>query len=237
MPPNSLAIAVVRRGRSRNGGRPDKDGSARCGSGPYYCGMAGVHQGGAWLGSIGHSNHQLSQFLGLVADADIEVVADVRSTPRSVYAPWFERDTLRASLTASGVRYVFLGDALGGRPASPAMYDAEGRVRYDLVAVSPSFRAGLVRLLEGCASFRVAMMCAEENPSACHRRLLIARAVEDLGVDVVHVRGDGSCVRESELTQQDRQDQMSLFGQEDPRPWRSIRSVSPSGPRKASSEH
>jgi uncharacterized protein (DUF488 family) len=131
---------------------------------------------------------------------------------------------------------VFLGDSLGGRPEASELYDADGHDRYDLVARSPAFESGLDRLIAGAEQQRVAVMCSEENPSHCHRRLLIARALEGRAVSVAHLRRDGSAISEEELVEAERADQMSLFGEEDPRPWKSIRSVSRNGPPRGSSE-
>lgn len=197
--------------------------------------MSAVDGSAITLWSIGHSNVPIDHLLKLLGNADIEVVADVRTIPRSGYATWFDREPLREALAACGIAYVFLGSPLGGRPDSPDLYDADGHVRYDLVAETDKFREGLERLMRGASERRVAMLCSEEDPSACHRRLLIGRVVEGLGVDVLHLRGDGSITSETELTDQERSDQMGLFGEEDPRPWRSIRSVSPNGPPKDSS--
>jgi len=152
---------------------------------------------GIW--SIGHSNHALPRFLELLRQAEVDVVADVRSQPFSRFSSHFRRRELRSRLLEAGLGYVFLGDELGGRPSDPELYDAEGHVLYGDVAGTDRFRAGVRRLLEEAASHRVSMLCAEEDPTACHRRLLVARVLGEQGVEVTHVRGDGSTVTESEL--------------------------------------
>ncbi len=72
--------------------------------------------------TIGHSNHAPERFLGLLAGAGVEMVADVRSTPASRRLPQFNRHTLETSLHAAGLSYLWLGRELGGRPADPALY-------------------------------------------------------------------------------------------------------------------
>jgi uncharacterized protein (DUF488 family) len=42
-------------------------------------------------------------------------------------------------------------------------------------------------------------MCSEEDPARCHRRLLVTRALTGRGVEVRHIRGNGSVVTEAEL--------------------------------------
>jgi hypothetical protein len=122
----------------------------------------------------------------------------------------------------AGVGYVFLGGELGGRPREPDLYDDEGHVLYGEVAATDRFRAGLRRLLEQAARHRVAMLCAEEDPTGCHRRLLVGRVLGDQGVAVTHIRGDGSTVAESDLAAHSSAAVQSvLFGEA----WRSVRPV------------
>lgn len=175
--------------------------------------------------TIGHSNHGPDRFGELVVEAGLEVVVDVRSVPRSGYAPHFDQAPLRSALQRIGVDYVFLGGALGGRPADDACYDADGHVRYDRVAASSAFAEAMGRLRSLLVDQRVAVMCGEEDPTHCHRRVLVGRVLLDAGVDVVHVRGDGRHQPEAELAplppvvvEQD------LFGDERST-WRSARPV------------
>ena len=86
------------------------------------------------LYSIGHSNTDVDVFLDLLGRHRIEVVADVRSSPFSRHAPHFNREQLKRALANRRVRYVYMGDELGGRPSDPVMYDEQHHVRYDLLA-------------------------------------------------------------------------------------------------------
>jgi uncharacterized protein (DUF488 family) len=71
---------------------------------------------------------------------------------------------------------------------------------YEERARSPEFLAGLEELLELAAERRTAILCAEEDPRRCHRRLLITPALERRDVEVVHLRGDGRVESESSLS-------------------------------------
>ena len=142
--------------------------------------------------TVGHSNHPRERFAReLLQPHGIAVLADVRSTPYSRFAPEFDREALRSFLTARDVRYVYFGDDLGGRPTDPACYK-DGRVCYNRAARTASFRRGLDGLLTEAASHRVAVMCSESEPLNCHRTLLVAQALDESGVVVEHVRADGS---------------------------------------------
>ncbi|HEY2281638.1 MAG TPA: DUF488 domain-containing protein [Streptosporangiaceae bacterium] len=160
--------------------------------------------------TVGHSTHPVEELVALLQAAQIEVLADVRSQPYSRHNPQFRRENLQASLQEAGLRYVFLGAELGGRPPEPEFYDAKGHARYDLVMGTERFRAGLERLLTGAAAYRVAIMCSEEDPARCHRRLLVTRALVQREVEVWHIRGDGQVVAEADLGRGAGQD--ALFG-------------------------
>lgn len=177
--------------------------------------------------TIGHSNHTAERLLELLRQPGITAVADVRTSPYSAYSSQFNRDQLQRVLEAAEIGYVFLGAELGGRPADPEMYDADGHVRYDLVATSSCFTAGLERLLRGVSTYRVAVLCGEEDPISCHRRRLVGRVLVEHGVALEHLRGDGTVTSEAEIAAREASDfperyQLTLDG---PPPWRSEHAV------------
>src|ERR1700759_2968239 len=65
--------------------------------------------------TIGHSNHAIEKFLGLLEAHGITALADVRSRPYSRRHPQFNRERLSESLKARAIAYVSLGEELGGR--------------------------------------------------------------------------------------------------------------------------
>ncbi len=150
------------------------------------------------LWTVGHSNHAAEHFTGLLAQHEITAVADVRSTPYSFWSIHFNQGHLKASLTQKGIAYTYLGEELGGRPPESGMYDSDGHVLYGEVARTPRFQRGLERLATGMARFRVAIMCSEEDPTQCHRRLLVARAIleHEPSTAALHIRGDGRAAAE-----------------------------------------
>jgi uncharacterized protein (DUF488 family) len=187
------------------------------------------HSSGQLL-TVGHSNHSPEHFQRLLRDNRVEVLVDVRSWPHSRYVEWADRGRLPALVEAVGAKYLFMGDRLGGRPEGDEFYDESGHVLYGRVAASESFRAGIERLRAGAGKCRIAIMCSEEDPTACHRRLLVAKVLLEQGVAVTHVRGDGR--HEAEPGPIDLSEG-SLFDDEE-RLWRSSRSVSPRRPPRTS---
>lgn len=183
------------------------------------------------LFTIGHSNHTLETFLELLRTNRIAVLADTRSQPYSRFAPHFNARELGGEVTKAGLRYLALGKELGGRPEEAEFYDADGYVLYGRLAESPTFLQGVAQLETEAGQRRVAILCSEENPSVCHRRLLITRVLTARGVPVCHIRGDGRVQTETELLVEEeaarnRGGQQSLFDAEEVVEWKSLQSVS-----------
>ena len=177
------------------------------------------------LYTLGHSSHPPEHFVGLLRQHGIQVVADTRSAPYSRYTPQFDREALRELLAAAGVKYLYLGDAVGGRPRDESCYDAEGRVLYGRVAELPEFREAVERLQRGANEFRVALLCSEEDPAHCHRRLLLSRVLLNEGAEIRHIRGDGTLESDAEVARRSGkpliEPQPALFGELDEASWRS----------------
>ncbi len=190
--------------------------------------------------TIGHSNHPPETLFALLAQHRIEVVVDVRSSPYSRYVPQFNRETIGPALQGRAIEYLFLGDLLGGRVEDQRFYDEEGHVLYGQLAQSPGFCQGIERLLALGARSRVAILCGEEDPTDCHRRLLVGRVLGERGLRIVHLRGDGRAQSEAELADDEKfrktKGQLSLFDTAEPIPWKSTQSVSPRKAPKTSSK-
>ena len=158
--------------------------------------------------TVGHSDHTTAAFVDLLGRHGITLVVDVRSQPYSRWAHQFNRETLACDLQNAGIAYRFMGDALGGRPADPTLYDPEQeRPDYQRVEQMPAYQAGIDQLLDLARTEQVAVMCSEGDHCRCHRHLLITQTLLGRGVRVLHIQPDGTTV-EGELAPR----QLSLFG-------------------------
>lgn len=142
------------------------------------------------LYTIGHSTHPADKVLKLLRDHGVTAVADVRSRPYSRMNPQFNRESFSSRLKEAGIAYVFLGRELGARPEDPSCY-VDGKVQYDLLAKTALFQAGLERVVQGMSSHCVALVCAEKDPLACHRAILVCRHLVARGLKVEHILEDG----------------------------------------------
>jgi uncharacterized protein (DUF488 family) len=191
--------------------------------------------------TVGHSNHDIDLWLGLLRQHKVEVVVDTRSSPYSKYVPQFDREVVQHSLEEAGIRYLFFGAELGGRPAEPAYYDASGRVLYSRLRDDARFQAAIARLEAGMERFRVALVCGEEDPAHCHRRLLIGRVLTEHGHTMVHIRGDGRAESDAKVATDSGKPlveaQAELFAEIEEDKWRSTASVLPKRAPASSSAH
>ncbi|WP_442933197.1 DUF488 domain-containing protein [Microcoleus sp. herbarium12] len=142
--------------------------------------------------TIGHSNHSIEAFVFLLQKHEITAVADVRSHPLGRYLPHFNKPEVAASLSAAGIKYVFLGKELGARPKDLSCYDTGGKALYDRIAATPLFSAGIQRLLKGAANYKISLMCAEKDPLTCHRTLLVCHKLKEFNLQINHILSDGN---------------------------------------------
>jgi len=141
--------------------------------------------------TIGHSTHPMGHFLHLLELHNIEVVADVRSSPFSRRNAQYNRENLQESLKAADISYVFFGEELGARSDDPACY-LDNKVQYDRLAKTAIFQVGIQQVIERAETYQAALMCAEKEPLECHRTILIARELNNRGLEIFHILADGT---------------------------------------------
>ncbi len=141
--------------------------------------------------SIGHSNHTWDRFAELLRPHEIELIIDVRSLPRSRFAPWSNRNQFEENLNRMDIDYVWKGDSLGGTPRgsrrSTGKHDRSADDWYQTRSSAPDFLAAIVEISRLAAGKRSAVVCSEGDPSHCHRTLLLAPAFAKHGVDIRHI--------------------------------------------------
>ena len=142
--------------------------------------------------TIGHSNHSWDTFAPLLRAHGIQAAVDVRTNPVSRFAFFANRRSLPLLLEEEGLEYFYLGQTLGGKPSDPSCHDAKGRPDYGKIRSKAFFRQGINELINLSNDFVVAIMCAEEDPAHCHRRLLIGPALEEHEIKLLHIRKGGS---------------------------------------------
>jgi uncharacterized protein (DUF488 family) len=145
--------------------------------------------------TIGHSTRTIAEFGALLTEANVQLVADVRSIPRSRTNPQFNADVLPASLQRLGIGYEHIQE-LGGRrhrargaPPSPnTFWRNESFRNYADYAATAAFKIGLDRLRSLAELHCCAIMCSETLWWRCHRRIISDYLIEQ-GIAVRHIMG------------------------------------------------
>lgn len=148
----------------------------------------------ATVWTLGHSTRTWEEFIGLLREHRIELLADVRHYPSSARVPWTNGPVLAARLGEAGLGYEHLVDLGGYREPRPDSKNGGWRNAgfrgYADHMDTEAFRASLERLVAFGKQRRTAIMCAEAVPWRCHRGLL-SDALLVHGVRVIHILAPG----------------------------------------------
>lgn len=147
--------------------------------------------------TIGHSTRSLGDFIALLSEAQIDLVADIRTVPRSRTNPQFNKDTLPDALAGFGISYehmAALGGLRGKNRTVPrdvnGFWTNDSFHNYADYALSTQFHTGLEHLIEDGAKRRCALMCSEAVWWRCHRRIVTDYLIAN-GETVLHIMGKG----------------------------------------------
>lgn len=143
--------------------------------------------------TIGHSTRAIADFVDLLREAEVKLVADVRTVPRSRTNPQYNGDVLPPTLSAFQIDYTHIA-ALGGlrgragdiADSANAFWENQSFHNYADYAMTDAFRAGLAELQDLGHARRCAIMCAEAVWWRCHRRI-IADYLIAAGETVFHI--------------------------------------------------
>jgi uncharacterized protein (DUF488 family) len=126
--------------------------------------------------TIGHSTRSLEEFIRLLQAHGVRRVVDVRTVPRSLHNPQFNKTSLPESLNKAGLAYVHMPGLGGLRRAKPDSINMGWRNAsfrgYADYMQTPKFDESLEELIRLANQDRIAVMCAEAVPWRCHRSLI-----------------------------------------------------------------
>jgi uncharacterized protein (DUF488 family) len=147
--------------------------------------------------TVGHSTRSVAELAALLREAGADLVADVRTVPRSRANPQFNADTLPDALTAWRIGYRRLpklgglrGRPGGSNPSPNGFWENESFRNYADYALTPGFRDGLAELRALGRERVCAIMCAEAVWWRCHRRIIADYLLIE-GETVFHIMGPG----------------------------------------------
>lgn len=152
------------------------------------------------LYTIGHSNHQLTDFRNLLLKYGIDCIVDVRSIPASKYSPQFNKETLQGFLRSYDMDYQFFGFEFGARRNDS--FNDSGFVDFELTVQTALFQEGVHKLTPLLEKKNIALMCSEADPLECHRFSLVGRYYHEEGLDVNHILKDATISSHEALEQE-----------------------------------
>jgi len=144
------------------------------------------------LYTIGHGTRKPDEFLNILKRFGIAFLIDIRSQPYSKFNPQFNQIALKYLLENNGVKYVYMGDSIGGRPKDVSCYDENGKVDYEIVKTKEFFLKGIERLKTAFKkNINVVILCSESKPCECHRSKLIGRVLNLDDISLKHIDENG----------------------------------------------
>ena len=170
------------------------------------------------LYTIGYGNLEIIRFIQLLKNNNIQVLCDIRSHPYSKFSPEYSQDVLESSLKKHSIKYIFMGNELGGRTDDPNCYDQNHQIDYEKYAETEVFKKGLERLLDGIEKYKIVLMCSEKDPERCHRSLLVARFLKEKHSNIKHIHHNLTVETHGEFEQRivKKMDKnTSIFGDEE----------------------
>jgi uncharacterized protein (DUF488 family) len=147
--------------------------------------------------TFGHGTASQEEILGLLGDAAVELVVDVRTAPGSRRNPHVSRTELANWLPEHGFTYRWdkrLGGFRRPPPDSPDVFWRQEMFRgYAAHMRTPEFASAITELLAFDGTQTV--MCSESVWWRCHRRMIADFLVLARNLPVDHVMHDGRVVR------------------------------------------
>ena len=152
--------------------------------------------------SAGYGSRTFDDFTSLLKEHGLTHVVDVRSTPYSNYQVEFRRENLVKLIPEAGLRYVYMGDTLGGVVS-----------RGEDDASKATFQMGLDRLLLAASdpSKKLCLMCGCLLPHKCHRGAVLGAALTARGVEYLHLDREGAILTQAQLELELFEPQGALF--------------------------
>lgn len=172
------------------------------------------------LYTIGYSGFKINDLIHTLKDRNVSAIIDVRSQPYCSWNPDYNKESLAKYCKEAKLHYRNYIAEFGARQDNPKYFSPDGYLDFEkFTSLSPEFSSGVQKLVNSMAKgFCFVLLCAEKDPSKCHRSIMISRVFSDAGYRVEHLLPQGDSVSQSMLEYRmvdyyfpDRQ-QAGLFG-------------------------
>lgn len=167
--------------------------------------------------TIGYSGFMLDEFIKVLKKYKINALIDVRSSPYSKIYQDYNKLNLQKQLSSNGIIYRNYNNEFGARQED-IRYFTDGYLDFNKYRKSKSFLEGIRKVEEGIKlNYNFALMCAEKDPSTCHRNIMVAKEFYSLGYNVKNILSNGYYESQESIEQRlvdhyfPNRDQLSLF--------------------------
>lgn len=142
--------------------------------------------------TIGYSCFKIDEFINVLKKYKINSLIDVRSNPNSMYYIDYNMSNLESLLKANGIIYRNYKKEFGARQENP-QFHCNGYLDFEKYVKSDSFLEGVRKIEAGIErGYVFAFMCAEKDPSTCHRNIMVAREFYKKGYEIGNILFDGT---------------------------------------------
>jgi uncharacterized protein (DUF488 family) len=152
--------------------------------------------------TLGHSTRSIEEFISILKSYNIKAVVDVRTVPRSLNNPQYNKENLEGILPKAGFDYIHKKELGGWRHSNKDSvnkgWKKESFRSYADYMQTPEFGEALNWLIEYAQQKNTVIVCAETLPWRCHRSL-IADALIVKGYEVIEIFEEGT-FRKHKLT-------------------------------------
>lgn len=162
--------------------------------------------------TAGYGNRSFEGFLALLREFGITHMVDVRSVPQSGYWEDFRKERLALLMRDTEIKYVWMGDTLGGVENSPVLCKDPDSVDLEPLRREPKLALGVTKLIQAAEdpAKKILLMCGCLRPHRCHRSRLLGPAIVERGVELLHISDKGIPVPQEQV-EREAEPQGSLF--------------------------
>ena len=168
--------------------------------------------------TIGYSGFpDQKDFIQCLKINKIRLLIDVRSSPFSAYYQQYDKPVIAELLKSNGIQYRNFAREFGARQENKEFY-RNGRLDFELFTKSAQFLEGVEKIkLAIERGYSPALMCAEKEPSTCHRTIMVSRHFYEKGFPVCHLMPDSKTKTQQDIetelldTYFKNRNQVSLF--------------------------
>lgn len=149
--------------------------------------------------TIGYSSFKIDEFISTLKKYHINSLIDVRSNPNSKFYSDYNRNNLELLLKHHRIIYRNYKVEFGARQEDP-QYHTKGYLDFEKFVKSKIFIEGFKKIEAGIEkNYTFAFMCAEKDPSTCHRNIMVAREFYKKGYPIANILSDGLLESQQDL--------------------------------------